>query len=422
MTPRALTSTIRGYGKYTVKNNTLLTGGMSPPMVQNSMSNGGIIVRHREYIGDITATAAFTNRNFPINPGINESFPWLSQIANAFEQYRFRGLVFEYKSTSADALVTGNTSIGQGTVIMATQYNSISPGFVNKMEMQNYTYANSCKPSNSMLHPVECANFQTPMKVFYVRSGALPDNADEKTYDLGNFNIATEGLSVPDPSDQQSIGELWATFEIEFFKPKFDPNSAEPLSMDHFKNGPDGLSTAFDTALSDELPFGNLSAGYFVGNIGTRLVYSNPTGALQIEFPPGSVSTGECYEICYTALCTTPIAGSNVALLATGATYGFEFLSIINQTPSSPESTGANTYDAITTAASQSSRINFHAYFTATEADLDVIRRISIIFTGKYGGLPGVRGQCDLYVTKIPTRDITKPLSGPQNLTLFGLG
>jgi len=283
--------------------------------------------------------------------------------------------------------------------------------------MQNYTYANSCKPSSSMLHPVECANFQTPMKVFYVRSGPLPDNADEKTYDLGNFNIATEGLSVPAPTDQQSIGELWATFEIEFFKPKFDPNSAEPLAMDHFKTSVS--SGAFNTVLSKAFPFGNLSEGFYVGNIGTRIV-SDEAGNIAIQFPPGSLSTGECFQITYIALMVDVISGSASPLSAVNL-VGFQALSIITQTPTTPLTTGTNVFDA-TALPGQTSNVNCTIFLEATEADLDVIRNVTITgFASKYSDA-GQLGQADIYVVKIPTRDISKPLAGPQNLTLFGLG
>lgn len=219
-------ATIRGFGDYKISNNTILQGGMSPPMITNSVSNGGVIIRHREYIRDIQAATNFTNQVFPLNPGIQSSFPWLAQIAPAFEQYRFRGIVFEFKSTSADVVLSGAASTALGTVVMGTQYDVLDPPFTNKFEMQNWEFTTSNKPSHSFMHPVECAKSQTPLTMLYIRSADPPVNSDKRLYDLGNFNIAVVGMQNVNDADPDTppgnIGELWVTYEVEFFKPKLE--------------------------------------------------------------------------------------------------------------------------------------------------------------------------------------------------------
>ena len=151
-----------GFGDYRLNGNTLMTGGMSPPQMVNSINRGGYIVRHREYLGDVLATETFTSKVYPLNPGI-QTFPWLSQIAGSFEQYKFRGLVFEFRSTSSDAVLSTATSSALGTVIMATQYNVLNPPFASKLAMENYEFANSDKPSCSFYHPIECMASRTPV-------------------------------------------------------------------------------------------------------------------------------------------------------------------------------------------------------------------------------------------------------------------
>ena len=115
-----------------------------------------VIIRHREYLDDIVSSATpntFKLQNFYINPGDRITFPWLSQIADSFEHYRIRGMIFEFRSMSADALNSTNTALGQ--VIMATAYNSALPNFNNKYEMENYEFGVSTKPSCSLMHPIE---------------------------------------------------------------------------------------------------------------------------------------------------------------------------------------------------------------------------------------------------------------------------
>jgi len=92
--------------------------------MKNSSNPGGIIVRHREYVADIEGTTNFVNREYPLNPGLIKTFPWLSQVADAFEEYRIRGMVFEYKSLYADATVSSSDTGGLGSVIMCTNYNA----------------------------------------------------------------------------------------------------------------------------------------------------------------------------------------------------------------------------------------------------------------------------------------------------------
>lgn len=211
--------TIRGFGEYKINSNSILSGGMSPPMITNSTTHGGVIIRHREYLRDIFATVEFTNTSFDLNPGITTTFPWLSQIAPSFEQYKMRGLVFEFKSTSADTVLSGAASTALGTVIMATQYNALDTPFTNKFEMENWEYSTSVKPSSNCYHPVECAPSQTPVSLLYIRTGE--PIGDERLYDLGNFNIAVQGMQNTSGDQLATIGELWCTYEIELYKPKF---------------------------------------------------------------------------------------------------------------------------------------------------------------------------------------------------------
>lgn len=221
-----LVSKITGFGDYEIEGNSIMRGGLSPPEVVNSADRGGFIVRHREYITDINAATAFTNQAFPINPGIKTTFPWLGAVASAFEEWSPRGIVFEFKSMSSDAVLSASTSSSLGTVIMCTQYNPYVPNFENKVEMENYMFANSSKPSLSFIHPVECKKGLNPLDVYFTRTeGNAP--GDIRMYDLGEFQIAVQGCQA----STGVLGELWCSYEIELMKPKF----TSPQAVDHFQ-------------------------------------------------------------------------------------------------------------------------------------------------------------------------------------------
>jgi hypothetical protein len=138
----------------------------------------------------------------------------LSIIAQNFEQYKLRGVIFEFKSTSADALNSTNTALGE--VIMATEYDSKKQDFASKLEMQNHEYAVAAKQSQSMLHPIECAHPLSTLDCLYLRTGQVPVGADQRMYDFGKFQIATMGQQ----GSNVDVGELWVTYEVEFLKPR----------------------------------------------------------------------------------------------------------------------------------------------------------------------------------------------------------
>lgn len=228
---KGLSALITGFGDYKIAENTLMTGGLDPPTVINSVKNGGVIVRHREYLQDINASTPFNITTLAINPGILTTFPWLSAIASHFEQYKFRGLLFEFKSLASDAVLSTATSSALGSVVMATQYNALNPPFINKFTMENYEFANSAKPSLSFIHPIECAKTDTSVQELYVRTGTPVAGSDLRLYDLGNFNIASVGM-------QASVGvcgELWCTYEIELLKPKLESIVDVQEQADHFQ-------------------------------------------------------------------------------------------------------------------------------------------------------------------------------------------
>jgi hypothetical protein len=223
-----LVEQITGFGDYKVSQNSILKGGMGPPQIVNSINKGEVIIRHREYLGDITATKDFTVQSFLINPGLASTFPWLSQIANSYEQYKLRGVLFEFNSTSSDALLSSSTSTALGTVIMMTDYDIADLPPSSKRQMLNSEWSGSSKPSLSFIHPIECKKSLTAQNVLYTRGAiAVPANFDQRLYDFGRFNIATEGMQA----DGGVLGELWVTYEVSLMKQQF----YYPGLTDHFR-------------------------------------------------------------------------------------------------------------------------------------------------------------------------------------------
>jgi hypothetical protein len=218
---------IFGRGAYTVAKNSLhksgsiLSEGVEVP--QFIESSRYTRITHREFVQDIVVpgtAATFTNNTFVINPGNTALFPWLSSIANNYQQYEIMGMVMVFKSTSTDF----STSGALGTVILATNYDVLEAPFASKVIMENSQYAVSAKPSISQIHAVECDPRLSSIDVKYIRnpSSSTSVSQDARFYDHGLFELATVGLSA---TAGTVLGELWVSYDIKLIKPEIT-NSA----------------------------------------------------------------------------------------------------------------------------------------------------------------------------------------------------
>lgn len=245
-----LFSKLVGFGDYNVVANSLsktsekLNMGM-PVAAFGNISNG-TVVQHREYIQDVvgTGSTAFSLSEFNINPGLNNTFPWLSFLAANYEQYEIRGMVFEYKSLCSDQ--TAGAASALGSVILATDYDSIDSNYASKAEMEQSQYCTSGKPSNDIIHPVECAPNRTSIPINYIRSTAQPAGTDIRLYDLGKFQLALAGIPAATAPAASLLGELWVTYEIVLYKPQVS-NVSFFYQADHFNLGATWASPAQST-------------------------------------------------------------------------------------------------------------------------------------------------------------------------------
>jgi len=209
---------ILGKGDYQLTRNTIAQDLVAQQVPNVHGANESIRFRHREFLGDIFSPAtagAFSASTYSINPGLASTFPFLAPIAQQFQEYKFHGLVFEYKSTSAVAIGTAN--IGMGVVAMAAQYRADAPKFTDKLTMMNEMWSVDGRPSDCFMLPIECAPEECPMSCLYVRGTAISTTSDNvKFYDLARITLAMTGIPVV----EQQIGELWISYDVELFKPQ----------------------------------------------------------------------------------------------------------------------------------------------------------------------------------------------------------
>lgn len=200
---------LTGNGNYEIVSNSVLY----PDQLIPSFGEDSIRIKKREFIANIDSSILFSNSSFNLNPGIAATFPWLAGIAQNYEQYHFNGLVFQLVSTCSDS-ISLTTNLGLGSVAVATDYDASDSPFVNMVQALSTMYSNTAKPSEDVMHAVECAPDQQAQKLYYVRSGAIPDNTDIRLYDLGNFQVCVERC----PAVYTGMMQLWVSYDVTLCK------------------------------------------------------------------------------------------------------------------------------------------------------------------------------------------------------------
>lgn len=170
-------------------------------------------VRKCEFLGNVTGTVAFALAvAYAINPGLAATFPWLSTIAQSWERYRFRKLVFHYITR------TGNATAG--TVLFAPDYDAADAQPATEQIAADYTDSDECPPyanpeTGHFMFPLNCARMNAMVKEHYIRTGALAANLDIKTYDAANAFFFTV-----DSIDTAKWGKVWVEYEVDLFTPQ----------------------------------------------------------------------------------------------------------------------------------------------------------------------------------------------------------
>lgn len=271
----------QGMGEYEPDSNNLVAGGSGsiPQVSSTGDETGGTIITHREYLADIYAPGvkdgdpvSFQNISFPLNPALQQSFPWLSQIAQNYDEYEFKQLIFTYRSTTTDI---GNSTTGQcGTIIMCTNYNAANPKFTDKQQMIEYAHAHSAKLTSDLIHGVECDPSKNAMSgQLYTRSNPVVTGQDLKTYDHGLFQLAI--ANAPKEYNGFPVGELWVEYTVLLRKPKLFVSRGLEIDLDQF------LIDQSGTARLD-LPFQGLFLTGQQNNIGCQVVMNGASVAITV--------------------------------------------------------------------------------------------------------------------------------------------
>jgi len=168
------------------------------PRVQANNSSSRIV--HREFLGNITGASTWQiTQTYPLNPGMQNTFPWLATQASAWEMYQFHRLTFYYKPTN------GTTT--PGSVSMIPDFDAGDALPPSEIAASNYQNMVEDVPWNHLTCTLTPSSLH-PSGRKYIRTTTLPLNLDIKTYDAGNLFIAvSNGTAIP-------WGKLWVEYDV----------------------------------------------------------------------------------------------------------------------------------------------------------------------------------------------------------------
>jgi hypothetical protein len=258
--------------------------------------------------------------------------------------------------------------------------------------MENYQFATSTKPSVSMIHPVECDPSQLPLEHLYVFPSSLNNVNDPRWTTLGTTYLATVGQQAA-----ATLGELWITYDIEFYQPKLLASvSNSGLGCHYFYNGQLAASYSNVTPLPPTMfSSPTLRSG--------DLILTGKSDFTSFVLPPGLVGT---FMFSYTVNCpqgpaTVAPPNNSTFVVTNGSTVNM----ISGATGASPPQTNQNnSYSAgFTITGNTSGYWVYVGWFSATPALPTLSCSVNISVPGGGGFTGGPTGQVgiDLCVTAI---------------------
>lgn len=186
-----------------------------PPMLTSVAR--GVVVRHSEFIADVTSGTSFVNAltGYRINAGNYNLFPWLSGVARNFEKYEFTRLVFKWIPHCATTT--------PGMVSMAVDYDAADDTPTERKEIMQYkTHVTG---PNYEVHAMVCdsSDLRSTVAMRYVLNNSdwdldgvsYPGNTDRRLYDVGYMWASSES------SPSVSTGDLWVDYEVKLIQPEY---------------------------------------------------------------------------------------------------------------------------------------------------------------------------------------------------------
>jgi len=155
-------------------------------------------------------------------------FPWLSNIAAQYEQYKIHSMHIEYVPTAVNS--TSAASNQMGSVDMYFEYNvqnALANPPTSQTSFLNNMNAISTQVTKPARMPILHGQSLNQASVYYNTNSSLAGSmpvgypglvagGDVRLYDMATLFVCCYGQQV----DRQEMGQLWISYDIELIKPQ----------------------------------------------------------------------------------------------------------------------------------------------------------------------------------------------------------
>lgn len=253
------------------------------------------IISNTEMVGQCisTGTGFHVALTQTVNPGIYQSFPWLSPIANQYEYYELLSL--RYRFQPAVATTTA------GTAYIALDYDWMDSAPVSAMIMsawQSTVSATPWVPFSFVARKEDLSRYKTEHMVW--DSPTTPAGTDPRMYHNGHIYVAFEGVGAG------LIGNLFCDYTVKLSVPEIDLAGPSNLKAAWIKpNGSGSKAKPFgdgSRTVDSELPLlvGNATlqvdapGQYTLSYAGTGTGFPDLAGIVSTAGTGGSVIDQYC--------------------------------------------------------------------------------------------------------------------------------
>jgi hypothetical protein len=190
------------------------------PNIQQSRRSGMpkmVTISNKEVISlSIPGSSSWTSQlEFDLNPGLSSTFPWLSNVAEQYQEYKFVKLIFHYVPIAPTS--------SQGDVILTPFYDAAAAYPQSEVQASDSINAvigsvwmdHKCALSSSLMHPSGVKK--------YIRTFRM--SGDSKSYDVGRLQLSTVNETTT-----SGIGKLYVDYTVQLFGPRLSPLITTPTS------------------------------------------------------------------------------------------------------------------------------------------------------------------------------------------------
>lgn len=241
-----------------------------------------IRIKHRELIEPaVLGSPTFgLQASYSINPGLPETFPWLSSTAKSWQEYEVHKLSFVY--------LTRTSTATSGSIMISPDLDPTNPPPSDEVSTSNNPNTVEGPVWKDLRCDIDLAGVKS-LNHRFVRSGP-------EVGDLHLFDALTVYLITNDCANTNPIGKLWVEYDISLYAPVVIPSDPISRGCSMFLCDADQVPTTSYTLVSynSEIcnPFNivNSNTGLFTPPRGMYIVrainycYSNSGAARNIEF------------------------------------------------------------------------------------------------------------------------------------------